>query len=60
MNFGFKFKDELIVYRSDYVYKCKNDGNTDGDFKFYKGQQAAIQIINTILICNSSSIKYKG
>ena len=32
MNFGFKFKAELIAYRSDYVYKCKNDGNTDGDF----------------------------
>ena len=32
MNFGFQFKAELIAYRSDYVYKCKNDGNTDGDF----------------------------
>ena len=32
MNFGFQFKAESTAYRNDYVYKCKNDGNTDGDF----------------------------
>ena len=32
MNFGFQFKAELIAYRNDYVYKGKNDGNTDGGF----------------------------